>query len=128
MAKKTTEQLALNDWNSWESNDNGRWDHDVIETACLAYMSQQTRVQTARLRNIDNSMSAIKHYFHELDRDGFRDLIRAKSSDTRRRHNKKVVDAVDCDYCNVPKHKACQNSYGRRNPHAQRLRAYEAGA
>ncbi len=127
MAKMTTEQLALNTWSRWGSED-GTHSHTEIQSACLAYLSQQAKIQTARLQHIDNSMSAIKHYFHSLDNDGFRDLVRAKASDTRRRQNKKIVDAVGCDYCNVSKHMACQNSYGRRKPHAQRLRTYEAGA
>ncbi len=128
MAKQTTEQLALYDWGDWISNANGYWSHDTIQSACLAYLSQQARIQTSRLRNIDNSMGAIKHYFHSLDDDGFRDLIRAKASDTRRRHNKKIVDAGGCDYCNVSKRAACQNTNGRRKPHIQRVRTYEAGA
>lgn len=127
MAKMTTEQLALNTWSRWGSED-GTHSHTEIQSACLAYMSQQARIQSNRLRNIDNSMGAIKHYFHSLDRDGFRELIRAKASDTRRRHNRKIINMIGCSYCNVPMHTPCENSNGVRKPHIQRVRAYESGA
>ncbi len=126
---KTTEELALNSWSPWEGGEEGNHTHAQIQSACLAYLSQQAKLQTNRLRNIDTSINGIKHYFHSLDDDGFRDLIRVKSSDVRRRRNKKIVSAVGCDYCDTPMHNPCVNSNGSiRKPHAQRLRAYEAGA
>lgn len=128
MMIKSTEQLALTHWDSWETNAVGQWTHDTINTACLAYLAQQARIQTARLRDIDNSMCNIKHYFHTLDTDGFRQLIRMKASTMRRQRNKKIIEAVACHECDAQKGRACQSPDGYRKPHTKRVTAYEAGA
>ena len=127
---KTTEQLALNNWNPWESDGEGNHTHAQIQSAGIAYMSQQSKAQTARLRGIDSSLNAIKHYFHGLDDIGFRDLIKAKATDARRRLNKRIISAIGCDHCQVPMHNPCVNAANDnvRKPHVQRVRAYEAGA
>lgn len=128
LMKKTlsTEQLATMDW-SWTSDDDGRWGPNEIQNALVAYVAQQAKIQTARLRNIDNSISAINHYFHRLDDDGFRELIRIKAMDARRRANKKIINAVACTLCSRGRHVACVSSSGHlRKPHNARIRAYEA--
>ena len=125
----TTEELALKTWGEWEPKSiSGTWDHESIQTACLAYLSQQAKIQTARLRDIDYSMGNIKHYFHTLDDDGFRKLIKMKATTMHRRHNKKIVDAVGCSECDARKRRACRTPNGYRKPHAKRVTAYEAGA
>lgn len=126
---KSTEQLALMNWDAWESNSiTDSWDHDTIQSACLSYLSQQAKIQTALLRNTDNSMSNIRHYFHQLDNDGFRQLIKMKASSMRRQRNKKIIDVVACRECDARKGLACQSLSGYRDPHAKRVAAYEAGA
>ncbi len=125
----TTEQLALNNWSKWASDSDGRWDHTNIQSASFAYLANQAKEQTRRLRNIDDSMNNIKHYFHELDNDGFREIIQAKAVITRRDNNKKIIKAVGCNECDAGAGVACSTpTIGYRKPHSRRIKAYEAGA
>ncbi len=77
MAKKTTEQVALSDWGTWETNNNGNWTFNTIQTASLTFLAKE-------VRELKLTLNGIQRLLMSLGDDGLHVVIREHARQVRR--------------------------------------------